>query len=150
MFYRHERSNHVRRDVDTLNEPHVLEYVCMKGYAFDRACACLPAHGLNIAFHRAPVITRSATQATASLDAATEQRIWAALDAMGGRVVGAGAAGSGGGGVTVVNVAHRLETVMESDRVLVIDAGRVAEDGPPKVRQRCSLGNRAKNEEITA
>ena len=32
---------------------------------------------------------------------------------------------------TVLMIAHRLDTVMTSDRAVVIDAGRVAEDGPP-------------------
>lgn len=34
---------------------------------------------------------------------------------------------------TMLAVAHRLETIMEFDQVVVLDAGRVAEEGPPKV-----------------
>ncbi|UJP38642.1 ABC transporter ATP-binding protein [Cellulomonas palmilytica] len=36
-------------------------------------------------------------------------------------------------GRTAVVIAHRLSTVMGSDRVLVVDGGRVVEDGPPEV-----------------
>ena len=32
---------------------------------------------------------------------------------------------------TVLTIAHRLNTIMDSDRVLVLDAGCVVEDGPP-------------------
>ena len=33
---------------------------------------------------------------------------------------------------TVLTIAHRLHTILGSDRVLVLDAGRVAEYGPPQ------------------
>ena len=33
---------------------------------------------------------------------------------------------------TTMTIAHRLNTIMESDRVLVMDAGRVAEMGSPE------------------
>jgi len=36
-------------------------------------------------------------------------------------------------GRTAVVIAHRLSTVMHADRVLVVDAGRVVEDGSPEV-----------------
>jgi ABC-type multidrug transport system fused ATPase/permease subunit len=32
---------------------------------------------------------------------------------------------------TVITIAHRLHTVLDSDRVVVLDAGRVGEEGPP-------------------
>ncbi|KAJ1993244.1 Multidrug resistance-associated protein 1 [Coemansia umbellata] len=33
---------------------------------------------------------------------------------------------------TILTIAHRLETIMDSNRVIVMDKGRVAEVGPPK------------------
>ena len=32
---------------------------------------------------------------------------------------------------TIVTVAHRLDTIMDSDRVLVLDHGKLVEEGPP-------------------
>src|SRR5262249_14957140 len=34
---------------------------------------------------------------------------------------------------TAIIIAHRLSTVEIADRVLVVDAGRIVEDGPPAV-----------------
>jgi len=55
---------------------------------------------------------------TSSVDAATDQRVQEALH---GRFAAS----------TVLTVAHRLQTVLASDRILVLDAGCVAELGPP-------------------
>ena len=56
-------------------------------------------------------------EATASIDYATDARIQAALRALHGR--------------TLITVAHRLRTVIDYDKILVLDRGQVAELGPP-------------------
>jgi ABC-type multidrug transport system fused ATPase/permease subunit len=58
-------------------------------------------------------------EATSLLDIPGERAVQAAL-----RTILAGR--------TAVIIAHRLSTVAIADRVLVIDAGRIAEDGPPE------------------
>ncbi len=55
-------------------------------------------------------------EATSALDALTEQRVRAAIDKA--RV-----------GRTAVVVAHRLTTILNADRILVIDRGRIVEMG---------------------
>lgn len=55
-------------------------------------------------------------EATSSVDAAMEVRIGRALDRL-------------SSGRTTISIAHRLSTAMRADRVLVVAAGGVAEDG---------------------
>lgn len=55
-------------------------------------------------------------EATASIDSLTEQDVQAALDAV-------------FKGRTVVVVAHRLSTIRKADRIVVLEAGRVVEQG---------------------
>ncbi|MDE2200643.1 MAG: ABC transporter ATP-binding protein/permease [Rhodospirillales bacterium] len=55
-------------------------------------------------------------EATSALDTRTEQDIQAALRAV-------------ARGRTTIAIAHRLSTVVESDRIIVLDEGRVAEQG---------------------
>lgn len=55
-------------------------------------------------------------EATSALDAESEARVQAALDTL-------------AKGRTVVIVAHRLSTVKGADRILVMDGGRIVEDG---------------------
>ena len=55
-------------------------------------------------------------EATSALDALTEQKVRAAIDkARAGR--------------TAIVVAHRLTTILNTDRILVIDQGRIVETG---------------------
>ena len=55
-------------------------------------------------------------EATSALDAESEQLVQKALD---GLMVGR----------TTLVIAHRLATVLKADRILVMDAGRVIEEG---------------------
>jgi ATP-binding cassette, subfamily B, multidrug efflux pump len=59
-------------------------------------------------------------EATAAVDSASEAAVRAALRAA---VAGSGRA--------VLTVAHRLATAQDADRVLVLEAGRIVEAGPP-------------------
>ena len=62
-------------------------------------------------------------EATSSLDGGSEQLIREALKRlMRGR--------------TVIAIAHRLSTVRSFDRILVLERGRLVEDGPPEVLMR--------------
>lgn len=76
----------------------------------------------------APIIVLD--EATSALDSQAEGEIKRALDTlMRGR--------------TVLAIAHRLSTVANFDRVVVLDAGRVVEDGPPaELRRRRGLFDR--------
>ncbi|MHB1614193.1 MAG: ATP-binding cassette domain-containing protein, partial [Actinomycetes bacterium] len=56
-------------------------------------------------------------EATANLDSPTEQRVTRAMDVV-------------RDGRTTVLVAHRLQTARRADRILVMDGGRIIEDGP--------------------
>jgi ATP-binding cassette subfamily B protein len=55
-------------------------------------------------------------EATSALDNETERAVQAALDEV-------------GRGRTTITIAHRLSTVRDADRIVVLDAGRVAEEG---------------------
>ncbi len=64
---------------------------------------------------------------TSALDARTEFHLTAALDSLRRRS-------------TLIVVAHRLKTVIEADKILVIDGGRIVEAGPPEeLRHRSGL-----------
>ncbi|MBV9748476.1 MAG: ABC transporter ATP-binding protein [Acetobacteraceae bacterium] len=65
---------------------------------------------------QAPVLLLD--EATSALDSHAELEVQRALLALAGRR-------------TVLAVAHRLSTVMDFDRVIVLQDGRVVEDGPP-------------------
>jgi ABC-type multidrug transport system fused ATPase/permease subunit len=55
-------------------------------------------------------------EATSALDSHTEAEIQDSLR-------------SAGQGRTVITIAHRLSTVVDSDRIVVLEAGRIAEQG---------------------
>jgi ABC-type multidrug transport system fused ATPase/permease subunit len=57
-------------------------------------------------------------EATASIDVETDAQIQSMLR-------------TSFEGVTIITVAHRLKTVMDSDRILVLDAGHIVQFGPP-------------------
>jgi ATP-binding cassette subfamily B protein len=62
-------------------------------------------------------------EATSALDSDSEETVRQALDRlMGGR--------------TVIAIAHRLSSLRSLDRIIVLQAGRVFEDGPPQVLVR--------------
>jgi len=43
-------------------------------------------------------------------------------------------------GKTIIAVAHRLETILDFDRIVVLDQGNLVEDGPPsELLQRNSM-----------
>jgi len=81
------------------------------------------SHGQHQLLALARALLRHATmvvldEPTSSVDAATDLKVQQALrEAFVGR--------------TVFTVAHRLATIIDSDKVLVMDAGEVAEFGPP-------------------
>ena len=74
-------------------------------------------------------------EATSALDSESEEAVREALDRlMGGR--------------TVIAIAHRLSTLRNFDRIVVLQAGRVCEDGPPQdlVRSKGVYGNLVRRE----
>lgn len=58
-------------------------------------------------------------EATSALDSESELEVQAGLDALVRNR-------------TVIAVAHRLSTIVGFDRVIVVDKGRIVEDGPPQ------------------
>jgi ATP-binding cassette subfamily B protein/subfamily B ATP-binding cassette protein MsbA len=63
---------------------------------------------------RAPILLLD--EATSAVDNETEAQIQAAIERL-------------SGGRTVIVIAHRLSTVMRADKILVIDGGKIAEQG---------------------
>lgn len=57
-------------------------------------------------------------EATANIDPVTDALLQRTLRSLAGNV-------------TIITVAHRLETIMDYDRVIVLDAGRIVEQGAP-------------------
>jgi len=90
--------------------------------------------GIARAFLRdAPILLLD--EATSALDSESEEAVREALDRlMGGR--------------TVIAIAHRLSTLRNFDRIVVLQAGQVCEDGPPQdlVRGKGVYGNLVRRE----
>jgi ATP-binding cassette subfamily B protein len=90
--------------------------------------------GIARAFLRdAPILLLD--EATSALDSESEEAVREALDRlMGGR--------------TVIAIAHRLSTLRNFDRIVVLQAGQVCEDGPPQdlVRSKGVYGNLVRRE----
>ena len=73
---------------------------------------------------RAPLLLLD--EATSALDDATERAMQAALDA----------AAAAGAPPTTLAIAHRLRTIVEYEKVLVMEAGRAIEFGAPRALAR--------------
>jgi ATP-binding cassette subfamily C (CFTR/MRP) protein 1 len=41
---------------------------------------------------------------------------------------------------TIIAIAHRLDTILDFDRVVVMDSGKIAEVGPPAVLMQTDSG----------
>jgi ATP-binding cassette subfamily C (CFTR/MRP) protein 4 len=73
-------------------------------------------------------------EATANVDRATDALIQSALRAFahGGRRLGrASKDGGGDGGRVLLVIAHRIETILDTDSLLVLSNGNLVESGPP-------------------
>ncbi|GBF93736.1 hypothetical protein Rsub_06068 [Raphidocelis subcapitata] len=75
-------------------------------------------------------------EATANVDRATDALIQSALRAFahGGRRLGRGDGGDGaggGGGRVLLVIAHRIDTILDTDTLLVLSNGELVESGPP-------------------
>jgi ATP-binding cassette, subfamily B, bacterial PglK len=68
-------------------------------------------------YHRPPVLVFD--EATSALDIHTERHVYDALELI-------------ARDHTVITIAHRLDTVAKSSTVVVLDAGRVVDQGPPE------------------
>ena len=91
------------------------------------AAAICPAASVSASLWPGRLLTRPALlvldEATRALDAANEERIARAIAGLHGRV-------------TVVLITHRLATVARADRVVVLDHGRVVQQGDwPSLRR---------------
>ncbi|MBT2515224.1 ABC transporter ATP-binding protein [Arthrobacter sp. ISL-30] len=87
--------------------------------------------GFARAFLAAPAVL-ILDEATSSLDIPSERMVQAGLTRLlAGARPGNPAANGGGAGRTALIIAHRLSTVQTADRVLVVQEGRIVEDGSP-------------------
>lgn len=71
-------------------------------------------------------------EATAALDAQTEQRVQKGLQELLGAGDGTGQGANSGRGRTSIVIAHRLASVVDADRIVVLDKGRVVAEGTHK------------------
>ncbi len=86
-------------------------------------------------------------EATANVDRTTDALIQSALRAfahgtrrIGSAAGGAAAGGASAGGRVLLVIAHRIDTILDTDQLLVLNNGSLVESGPPGELQKRAGG----------